>query len=75
MHPSADGHLGCFHVLAVVNSAVKSIGVHVSFCSIVLSGYVAKTVIAGLHGTRTDFLNYTLKYLPVWKVCSDISWV
>ena len=25
------GHLGCFHVLAVVNSAVMNTGAHVSF--------------------------------------------
>ena len=35
---SVDGHLGCFHVLAIVDSAVVNIGVHVSFSVKVLSG-------------------------------------
>ena len=29
-HSSADGHLGCFHVLAIINSAVMNTGVHVT---------------------------------------------
>ena len=50
LHSSVDGHLGCFHVLAVVNSAAVNIGVHVAFQLIVLSGYMPRTEIAGSHG-------------------------
>ena len=31
IHASVDGQLGCFHVLAIVNSATMNIGAHVSF--------------------------------------------
>ena len=30
IHSSADGHLGCFHVLAMINSAAMNTGVHVT---------------------------------------------
>ena len=30
-HSSVDRHLGCFHVLATINSVPMNIGVHVSF--------------------------------------------
>ena len=37
---SVDGHLGCFHVLAIVNSAAMSNGIHVSFSSLVSLGFL-----------------------------------
>ena len=40
IHSPADGHLGCFHVLAIINSAAMSIGVHMSLSDLVsLVGY------------------------------------
>ena len=50
IHPSADGCLGRFHMLADVNGAAVSIGVHASFCITVFSGYVPSTGIAGSCG-------------------------
>ena len=43
---SVDGHLGCFHVLPILNSAAMNIGVHVYFSREVLSGYMPKSGIA-----------------------------
>ena len=42
IHLSVDGHLGCFHVVAIVNSAEINIGVHVSFQIMFFSGFMEK---------------------------------
>ena len=47
IHLSADGHLGCFHVLAIINSAVMNIGVHVSLSDLVSSVCMPRSGIAG----------------------------
>ena len=47
IHSSLDGHLSCFHILDVVNSATVNIGVHISFQIKVLSGYVPRSEFAG----------------------------
>ena len=46
IHSSVDGHIGCFHLLVIVNSAVMNIGEHVSFWVIVFSRHAAAATAA-----------------------------
>ena len=50
IHSSVDGNIGCFHVLAIVNSVAMNNGIHVSFSIFVFSGYMARNGIAGSYG-------------------------
>ena len=52
---SIDEHLGCFHVLAIVNSAAVNTGVYVSFQIVVFSGYTPKSGIAGSYDSSVFF--------------------
>ena len=47
IHSSVNGHLDCYQVLAIVNSAAVNIRVHVSFSILVPSGYMPRSGIAG----------------------------
>ena len=51
IHSSVVGHLGCFHVLAIVNCAAKNMWVHVSFSRKDLSGCVPKSGVLGSYGS------------------------
>ena len=73
-HSSVNGHLGCFHVLAIVNVATMNIAVHVCFRNVVFSGYMPSSVIGESNGRfipsflrnlYTGFHNGCISYIPI----------
>ena len=50
-YSSVDEHLGCFHVLAIVNDAAMNTGVHVYFWNMGFSKYMPRSRIARSNGS------------------------
>ena len=54
IHSSADGHLGCFHVLDIIHSAAMNIRVHMSFSVLLSSVCMPSSGIAGSYGSSSS---------------------
>ena len=71
IHSSVNRHLGCFHVLAIVNSATINTGVHVSFQTWFFSRYMPESWIAESHGSSIFSFLRNLQYFIV--LCAFLS--
>ena len=65
-HSSTDGLLSCFHVLAIVYSAIVNTGIHVSLSILVSSACMPSSGIAGSYGRSTSsFLRISMLFSTV----------
>ena len=78
IHSSVGRHLGCFHVLTIVNCDAVNTGVHVSFWILVSSGLMPSSGIAGSLGA--SLVAQMVRHLPamwetrVWSLSQEDPW-
>ena len=72
IHSSVDGHLACFHVLAIVNSAAMNNGIHVSFSILVSSGFTPEEGVGLLGHKVASFLVFQRISIPSFIVAVSI---
>ena len=63
-HSSADGHLGCFHVLAIINSAAMNITLHVSLSILVSSVCMPSSGLENIGKTLSNIHHSRILYDP-----------